>query len=1007
MSSVRTVEVPADLALQPLREAGARWLRCDLHVHTPFDEAKKFGEDIRGAIEAFKKAETTRLAQIAERLVNACRSAADNAGLDLIALTDHNSIEGYRRLRPFFDSIAQRAKDEGSLMPAILPGVEFSVGGERPLHFLVIFASETKPDDIDKLIQFVFGAREPFDPKTGTPRATGESVGKFLDDLYKFCRPPTGERHLHFVLLPAHADGDRGVGRETGANDLSVATGLWEEMKGHLRQWAVARTDWNGFETARAFDKLPPAFRELLLRWAAARRGEDWDQLTEAQKARHREQRHWALIECSDPHRYEAIGTRYTWLKMEVPDVEGVRLALLDPESRLRRMADGLPGRTYPRVERLRIQNTDFFDDIEIPFNPCLATLIGGRGSGKSTVIEYLRHALDRARPEDFPGEGGEDIRANVEAFLAHKKARDFGETQGTLLPGYDLEVDVVVAERRYRIGRTAEGLKVLRDPNSPSAQPVPLEVRSLITPRILSQRQIARVAKDPASQRSELDALLDADRLREFEDERRRLVERLAQLQAMRARLKERRNTLPARQTELQKVNDQIAFLEASGGKEILARFDAYQREQRWLNEAFLEVERMAATLEEQAAAATHRVEMVAEPLPGTPNEAWLREVSNRLKVRFDHAAAALRTEATSLQELVRSLRNEQQERWQPGFQRARQEYDRLREEMKSRGVDFTQHEKLLQQRALLQREVEELRRLDEEIGRTEGAIRDARTSLVKLHEARLALRRQQAGALGTLDADVQLEVLGFRDRKDCETRREEWFSGAGLQERDWTLLVDYVFSPNGSVPDRIAALVAALRKDIDETQEQGRALDVAKAAVAQLLGPDSAGKLTGFFFRALERADRIRLDELERFLPEDGVEARVRGADRTFKPITTGSVGERSTAILSLLLSAGDQPLIIDQPEDDLDNRYVYDVVVGLLRRRKFSRQIIIATHNANIPVNGDAELIVALGTENRLGIVLASGNIDRPDVKEHVSVIMEGSAEAFRLRSERYGY
>lgn len=144
-----------------------------------------------------------------------------------------------------------------------------------------------------------------------------------------------------------------------------------------------------------------------------------------------------------------------------------------------------------------------------------------------------------------------------------------------------------------------------------------------------------------------------------------------------------------------------------------------------------------------------------------------------------------------------------------------------------------------------------------------------------------------------------------------------------------------------------------------------------------------------------------------MERFLPEDKVEARVRSADGTFKPIASGSVGERSTAILSLLLSAGDQPLIIDQPEDDLDNRYIYEVVVDLLRRRKFSRQIIIATHNANIPVNGDAELIVALGVENRLGNVLVVGSIDRPEVKEQVSMIMEGSAEAFRLRRERYGF
>jgi hypothetical protein len=193
-------------------------------------------------------------------------------------------------------------------------------------------------------------------------------------------------------------------------------------------------------------------------------------------------------------------------------------------------------------------------------------------------------------------------------------------------------------------------------------------------------------------------------------------------------------------------------------------------------------------------------------------------------------------------------------------------------------------------------------------------------------------------------------------------------------------------------------------MRADVEDTAKRGIPLDPSKSQVASLVGPD---KLTGHFFNALTRRDRIRLDEMERFLPEDLVSAKVRSPDGSFKPIETGSIGQKSTAILSLLLSAGDQPIIIDQPEDDLDNQYVYNVVVDLLRRRKFSRQVIIATHNANIPVNGDAELIVALGVQDQLGVVLGAGSIDRPEIKNLVSTIMEGSAEAFRLRRERYGY
>ena len=125
-------------------------------------------------------------------------------------------------------------------MPAILPGVDLSVGGERPIHFLVIFAPDTDPDDIDRAIANVFRANDRFDPRTGTPRATDRSVIDFLDDPYEFCRPPSRDRNLTFVVVPAHVDGRQGLSREVmggaAVRGETVATSIWDEMKGHLRQ---------------------------------------------------------------------------------------------------------------------------------------------------------------------------------------------------------------------------------------------------------------------------------------------------------------------------------------------------------------------------------------------------------------------------------------------------------------------------------------------------------------------------------------------------------------------------------------------------------------------------------------------------------------------------------------------------------------------------------------------------------------------------------------------------
>ena len=110
MDSIPEPSQSAERTTSRHAEPGARWLRCDLHVHTPFDPEKRFGEDIRAAIGAMQKSDATRLAAIAENFVDACRAADHGRGIDLVALTDHNSIEGYRRLRPQFQSIADRVR---------------------------------------------------------------------------------------------------------------------------------------------------------------------------------------------------------------------------------------------------------------------------------------------------------------------------------------------------------------------------------------------------------------------------------------------------------------------------------------------------------------------------------------------------------------------------------------------------------------------------------------------------------------------------------------------------------------------------------------------------------------------------------------------------------------------------------------------------------------------------------------------------------------------------------
>jgi hypothetical protein len=115
-----------------------------------------------------------------------------------------------------------------------------------------------------------------------------------------------------------------------------------------------------------------------------------------------------------------------------------------------------------------------------------------------------------------------------------------------------------------------------------------------------------------------------------------------------------------------------------------------------------------------------------------------------------------------------------------------------------------------------------------------------------------------------------------------------------------------------------------------------------------------------------------------------------------------------------LLLLLLESDAPLVVDQPEDDLDNRFITDGVVPIMRQEKRRRQFLFSTHNANIPVLGDAELILGLaasGEGGKTGHAKIApqhmASIDSQPARELVEEILEGGKDAFEMRRSKYGF
>ena len=182
--------------------------------------------------------------------------------------------------------------------------------------------------------------------------------------------------------------------------------------------------------------------------------------------------------------------------------------------------------------------------------------------------------------------------------------------------------------------------------------------------------------------------------------------------------------------------------------------------------------------------------------------------------------------------------------------------------------------------------------------------------------------------------------------------------------------------------------------------------------AQLVQTNDCDSFEELTGFGSersRKILDAFRESVDPLalEVIAIEDrvGIELNVSSAGPPkFKDASDLSRGQKCTALLPILLARRDSPLIIDQPEDNLDNHFIFETVVNAVQRLKRRRQMIFITHNANIPVLADADLVLVMNSDGRVGSVEKSGTVD--ECREQIIDLLEGGREAFELRSKRYG-
>lgn len=930
---------------------GMRWFKCDLQMQTPADASHWRGAKMGASIEEQQAAATAYIRRCYE------------VRLEVIAITDHNFLS--KGFIPLLQQAIHDMTGEFGYRIVMFPGFEFEANVGKGVHVLGLFEPGSNLDELDHVLTAC---------GVGFPRIQSgvltKSTSRLADVLPKIQTLDRAGRQIGLVVMP-HAMKDDGLFDNNKVSD-------W------LQQTEFLNPDLLAVEVPKPVGQMSKGWQRLF------DAGDDCDPTWRRSRpiACVMSSDNKALTPDEDAENY--IGMRYTWIKMSKPSIEALRQAFLDPSSRIRLMGDRPSvALKHPRITGVSVKGAKFLADQSLRFSEGLNCVIGGRGSGKSSLLEYMRFALNQ----------DETSGKEQDAALSRKRT----QLKESLGEGAEIRItfeaeggvsDTLVYEPSRKDGaqRRIEGREVY-DLTTVTRQ---------LQAQFFSQGELSRMTNGSQGQAQVL-ALIDASSGPE-------LIKLNADERELKGKLKA---LFQARRDESRLVHEiSVAQQEATElTRQLEARAALQGDSQR--NQRALQARRFFESLQSRHKADVAAVELalrsVQEPLSTLPAEvnawpaaAWFLSRS----AMISQARAALIDGITgTLAEYQRVMGDlfglETTESVVATIEDAQANF---RAACAERGIHEDDIARLQELEEARQGKLKLVEARNEALSKVKLQAAEFEPTLAALHTV---WRRQFEVRQQTAD-DIQSKVASNTVRlrttfmNDQESFRLLWKrlaprDGRSKLARRWEEIGDDLF---GSWRAR--------NKEASpwETAEAGRT----EGNVLPAFYGETLDDLQPAMLKHLDSEDIQPIwEDIRLTRVGDGIDVDLLREDQTVAGSMTGALseGQRNTVLLNLMLAKGEGPIVIDKPEDELDSSFIYKTLVTDLRSAKLKRQLIIATHNANLPVNADAELIYALEARDGRGQVLAQGGLDRAHVADAVLDIMEGSEQAFKRRSEKYHF
>lgn len=682
--------------------------------------------------------------------------------------------------------------------------------------------------------------------------------------------------------------------------------------------------------------------------------------------------RDFAKLMSSDSHELAKLGNningnnRLTRIKMASLTFRSFKLAFLSSESRVR-LEDYLPEQR-PIITHVKLEG-ELLDGVDIELSPNLTCIIGSRGAGKSTLLESIHETT------------GDESKS---------KLRDSEVWPQTALIDYIDE-----AGQHLQLQRDKHGSVVNRTDPTQGITSIPIESYGQGD----TANTIQHSDENPQVIIDFLDSFLSLSALKQQDD---LFVEQLRSNQSEMNKLRVNLIALPAAQKNLENEKAKLKKLEQTKAADIVKYHNALIQERELRKSLIEDLRELVKTYSEILANRDvfDKVAAISEE-----NIVVGKDFFANVKAIVDSFAGIVAAKSQELKEALKLKVDElnvQLQAWNSKEKEIQDKIDAKKEELTKQGIPFD-----LGQINQISKDIVDYDKTVKKLLDDQKKLKELQVSRKSLISARIdnkkEITRQHLLFADKINRDLRNSVDDFfisikyqenlhaPDFADCLKQMMGWRTSQVPRAN--------IIAQSITIFDFIKAVCNNDYAPLRTIQYNGSQLlnDGDIAVIFQTLRQD-------FQYESLEC---LRFDDLPQIIVTKYVDT---GGVRKpiIRRISQLSLGQQQSVLLGiLLLSDSTKPLLIDQPEDNLDSEFIYKTIVKTLRKIKEQRQVIIVTHNPNIAVLGDAELIIPLKSTNNKAMIISSGSIDNSDTVKLCCQILEGGESAFKQRQEIYGF